>query len=120
LQFFVDCDTVPPDSTPPLADWHCFRSKQNPTIPMARIFTIRFTYEDNFHHAMVFVKETPFFTEYKLNMLEYDLLKLLPSDKVISSTTDHFTFWNYDGQEYSDLMKEIIRAISEHIHSVHT
>jgi hypothetical protein len=87
---------------------------------MARIFTIRFTYENNLHNAMVFVKETPFFTEYKLNMLEFDLLKLLPSDKIISSTPDHFTFSNSAGFEYSDLMKEIIRAISEHIHSVQT
>jgi hypothetical protein len=87
---------------------------------MARIFTIRFTYEDTLHHAMVFVKETPFFTEYKLNMLEYDLLKLLPSDKIISSSHDHFTFSNSTGHEFSDLMKVIIRAISEHIHSVHT
>ena len=87
---------------------------------MARIFTIRFTYENNLHNAMVFVKETPFFTEYKLNMLEFDLLKLLPSDKVISSSPDHFTFFNSTGIEHSDLMKEIIKAISEHIHSVQT
>ncbi|MCU7550367.1 hypothetical protein OCK74_14695 [Chitinophagaceae bacterium LB-8] len=87
---------------------------------MARIFTIRFTYEDHPHHAMVFVKETPFFTEYQLNMLEFDLLKLLPSDKIISSTPDHFTFSNSVDFENSDLMKEIIKAISEHIHSVHT
>jgi hypothetical protein len=104
----------------PIPDWHCFRLKQNPTIPMARIFTIRFTYENNLHNAMVFVKETPFFTEYKLNMLEFDLLKLLPSDRIISSTPDHFSFSNSATTEYSDLMKEIIKAISEHIHSVQT
>ena len=87
---------------------------------MARIFTIRFTYESNMHNAMVFVKETPFFTEYRLNMLEFDLLKLLPSDRVISSSPDHFEFANATDQDNIILMKEIIKAISEHIHSVHT
>jgi hypothetical protein len=87
---------------------------------MARIFTIRFTYEDELHNAIVFVKETPFYVEYNLNMLDINLLKLLPSDKIISSTQDHFKFANSHDEEDSVLMKEIIKAISEHIHSVHT
>jgi hypothetical protein len=87
---------------------------------MARIFTIRFTYDDVLHNAIVFVKETPFFIEYKLNMLDVNLLKLLPSDKIISSTQDHYKFANTQEDEDSELMKEIIKAISEHIHSVHT
>ena len=87
---------------------------------MARIFTIRFTYEEVQHNAIVFVKETPFFVEYKLNMLDINLLKLLPSDRIISSTHDHYKFVNSKEDEPSDLMKEIIKAINEHIHTVHT
>lgn len=87
---------------------------------MARIFTIRFTYENTLHNAMVFVKETPFFIEYKLNMLDVHLLNLLPSNKIISSSPGQFTFTDAYGFENHDLMNEIIRAISEHIHSVQT
>jgi hypothetical protein len=87
---------------------------------MARIFTIRFTYEETLHNAMVFVKEKPFFKEYKLNMLDMNLLKLLPSDKIISSSPDHFEFFNAADDRNSSLTQEIIRAISEHIHSVQT
>ncbi len=90
---------------------------------MARIFSIQFFYKDSLHNALISVRETPFHTEYKISMPDglpnNDLLTSeLPSDKVISTAQGHFVFANVLLQNYTGLMKEIITAISGHVHSL--
>ena len=85
---------------------------------MARIFSIQFFYNSALQNAMIAVRETPFHTEYKLTMLDDNLMDLLPSDKIISPAPGSFFFANTLIKDYTDLMKDIINAISNHIHSV--
>lgn len=87
---------------------------------MARIFTIRFIYNGNVHHAMIGVRETPFYVEYKLSMLDEHLMSQLPADKLYASETGEIRFANASGNALTPLMKEIIQAISEHMHQVQT
>ena len=85
---------------------------------MARIFNIYFTYNASSHNAIVSVRQTPFFTEYTLTNFNEDLLELLPSNKIISKGPGHFVFQSISS-EYAEasLMKEIIRAVTEHLHA---
>jgi hypothetical protein len=85
---------------------------------MARIFSIQFDHNNTLQNAMVYVRETPLHTEYKLTTLDIDLMDLLPSNKIVSPTPDTFYFANSLIKDYTALMKEIIYAISQHIHSV--
>jgi hypothetical protein len=85
---------------------------------MARIFSIQFFYKDALQNAMISVRQTPFHTEYRITMVDGDLLNELPADKIISTTQGHFVFANTLIQNYTQLMKEIIKAISGHIHSL--
>jgi len=85
---------------------------------MARIFSIQFYYKELLHNAMISVRETPFFTEYKVSLLNDAFKNELSSDKIISTAQGHFAFANVLLQNYSGLMKEIIKAISYHIHSL--
>ena len=80
---------------------------------MARIFSIYFNYNNKIHNAIVSVRTTPFFTEYTLNFDE-ELMQLLPGNKIISTSADHFTFQHATAQDHNPLMKEIIRAVSQH------
>jgi hypothetical protein len=80
---------------------------------MARIFNIYFTYNDQMYNAIVSVRTTPFFTEYTLNFDE-ELMQLLPGNKIISTSSDHFIFQHASSQESNPLMKEIIRAVAQH------
>ena len=82
---------------------------------MARIFNIYFTHDDRMHNAVVSVRNTPFFTEFTLNNFSEDLLELLPGNKILSKGPDHFIFQNASAENSSKLMKEIIRAVSEHL-----
>lgn len=84
---------------------------------MARIFSIEFTYNGTVHHAMVSVRETPFHKEYKISLQEDHLTELLLSDKIISSEPANFIFANISTQEYNDLMKQVLAAVSGHVHS---
>lgn len=84
---------------------------------MARIFNIYFTYEDHIHSAVVSVRKTPFFTEYSLNNFNEDLMQLLPGNKIVSKSPDHFIFQNADEGNSIVLMNAIIRAVSEHLHA---
>jgi len=83
---------------------------------MARIFNIYFSYEGSMHHAMVSVRKTPFFTEYTLDFNE-ELMQLLPGNKIISTSAGHFIFQHASSSELNPLMKEIIRAVSQHLHT---
>jgi hypothetical protein len=65
------------------------------------------------HNAMVSVRTTPFFTEYTLNF-EEELMEILPGNKIISTSSDHFTFQHASSGESSPLMQEIIKAVSQH------
>jgi hypothetical protein len=85
---------------------------------MARIFSIQFFYKESLQNAMVSVRETAFYTEYQITMLDDFLKSQLPSDKIISTAQGHFAFANVLLQNYTGLMKEIIAAISGHIHSL--
>lgn len=67
---------------------------------------------------MIAVRETPFHTEYKITMLDHNVMDMLPADKIISPAPGTFFFANTLIKDYSALMKEIIQAISRHIHSV--
>jgi hypothetical protein len=84
---------------------------------MARIFTIDFSFENALHHAIVSVRETPFHIEYKITLQTSQLNELLLSDKIISTQPQVFVFANVAAHEYNELMKQLLVAVSEHIHS---
>lgn len=86
---------------------------------MARIFNIYFSYEQVTHSAIVSVRETPFFTEYKLNNLNESLLHLLPGDKIIKKSGQNSIFFqNHTQQNTSILIDEILRAVQQHLNEV--
>jgi len=85
---------------------------------MARLFTIQFDYQGNSYNAMVTVRTTPFFTEYHLGMLDEEVLKQLPDNRILSSSPAHFVFANHNSNSPKDLMKEIIRSISDHVETM--
>jgi hypothetical protein len=66
---------------------------------------------------MVSVRETPFHKEYKISLQESYLSELLLSDKIISTEPSHFIFANASTQEYNDLMKQVLAAVTGHVHS---
>lgn len=84
---------------------------------MARIFNIYFTTQGTTHSAVVSVRQTAFFTEYTLQNVDDSVLSLLPGNKIISRTKDDFIFQNAPNSP-SDLMQEIIRAVSNHMHAM--
>lgn len=86
---------------------------------MARIFNIYFNYNNRSYNAVVSVKTTPFLTEYILSNFDEDLLELLPSNKILSTGADHFVFQNATQNYSMELMKEIIRAVAEHLEVNH-
>ena len=85
---------------------------------MARIFTIEFSFDNALHHAIVAVRETPFHTEYKITLQTPQLNELLLSDKIVSPGPGVFVFANTSVQEYNELMKQILVAVTDHIHSI--
>lgn len=85
---------------------------------MARIFSIQFMYNSVVHHAMITVRDTPFHKEYKISLQEEKLHDLLPTDKIISAEPGNFIFPNTFPGDYNDLMKQILAAVADHIHSV--
>ncbi len=85
---------------------------------MARIFTIEFTYKNAVHRAMIAVRETPFHKEYKITLPEDELSELLVTDKIVSTESGSLLFANTSTLEYNELMKQILKAISSHIHSL--
>lgn len=64
---------------------------------------------------MVSVRTTPFFTEYSINMLDEELMKQLPGNKIISTEPTHLAFLNTSPREVSPLMENIINAVSHHL-----
>ena len=84
---------------------------------MARIFTIDFSFDNALHHAIISVRETPFHTEYKITLQSPQLNELLLSDKILSPQPQTFLFANVGTHEYNQLMKEVLAAVSDYIHS---
>jgi hypothetical protein len=84
---------------------------------MARIFNIYFHFEGMMHNAVVSVRTTPFLTEYTLNNFNEELLQLLPGNKIVSRSPDHFVFQNAAPENSGVLMDAIIKAVSEHMHA---
>ena len=85
---------------------------------MARIFTIQFSFNDALHHAIIAVRDTPFHTEYRIRLQSPDLQELLLSDKIVSPEAGTFVFANFSLSEYNDLMKQVLMAVSGHVHSL--
>lgn len=85
---------------------------------MARIFTIEFNYKNEVHRAMIAVRETPFHKEYKITLPDDGLSQLLVSDKIVSTESGTLLFANTSTLEYNELMKQILRAVTTHIHSL--
>lgn len=84
---------------------------------MARIFNIYFTYDDILHSAIVSVRNTPFFTEYILGNLDEELQSLLPDNRVFSQTPGQLFFQNMTAEHSVQLMNEIIKTITRHLHA---
>lgn len=82
---------------------------------MARIFNIYFSYNDSIHNAVVSVRTTPFFTEYTLNNFDESLLQLLPGNKILSKSPNHFIFQNAVSENSTALMDAVIKAVAEHL-----
>ena len=68
------------------------------------------------HNAMVAVRTTPFFTEYTISIFDDLLTTLLPNNKVISTSESSFTFSDSTEANDAQLMKDILKAIAEHVH----
>jgi hypothetical protein len=84
---------------------------------MARIFSINFFLEGSTHNAMISVRTTPFHTEYTVSMLDADLSSQLLSDRIVSSAPGQFVFQNVPLNNYTRLMHELIRVVSDHAYS---
>jgi len=85
---------------------------------MARIFSIEFTFNGALQHAMVAVRQTAFYTEYKVLLQSLELTQLLLSDKIISPQPGVFLFANVAEAEYNEPMKQILTAVAGHVHSL--
>lgn len=84
---------------------------------MARIFNIYFSYNGTMHNAIVSVRTAAFFTEYILTHFDEDLLLLLPGNKILYTAADGLFFQSAGPGNSDVLMKEIIRAVGEHLHA---
>jgi hypothetical protein len=85
---------------------------------MARIFSIHFLHEGLTQTGMVAVRKTPFFIEYTISMLDEEIVALLPGSKILSYSSNHFVFANATLDHSTELMRNIINAISQHAHSL--
>ena len=83
---------------------------------MARIFTVSFMHRGMTHNAMVAVRTTPFFTEYTISIFDDLLATLLPNNKVISTSENSFTFSDSTDANDGQLMKDVLKAVAEHVH----
>ena len=86
---------------------------------MARIFSIEFTFNNASEHAMIAVRKTAFYTEYKIALQSPEITELLLSDKIISPQPGVFLFANVSKGEYNEAMKQILAAVAGHVHSLH-
>lgn len=87
---------------------------------MARIFNIYFSYKGILYSAIISVRTTPIFTEFTLMHFSEDLLSLLPGNKLLFTADDGFFFQSAGPGNSAELMKEIIRAVDQHLHATET
>lgn len=85
---------------------------------MARIFSIQFSHDGTPQHAMVSMRDTPFFTEFAVSMLDDAIAAQLPNNKIISTEKGHFAFSDSTDENSPVLMNEIIQAIAAYVHAV--
>ncbi len=85
---------------------------------MARIFSIEFFFNGASQRAMIAVRQTAFYTEYKVVLQSIELAELLLSDKIISPQPGSFLFANISEADYNEPMKQILAAVSAHVHSL--
>ena len=85
---------------------------------MARIFSIQFIYESRQHHAMVTARTTQFFTEYVVSMLDETIAGLLPNNKIVSTSKEHFVFSDSTSENSPVLMQAITKAVARHLQAV--
>jgi hypothetical protein len=85
---------------------------------MARIFNIYFSYNGTMHNAIVSVRTASLFTEYILTHLDENLLQLLPGNKILYTPDDGLFFQSAGPGNSAELMKEVIRAVGEHLHAM--
>ena len=85
---------------------------------MARIFTINFIYNEESYNTIVTVKTTPYYREYTLNNLDFELLMQLPGNKIISPSPKNFFFPHSTAENSPMLMDTIIKAVSGHLLAV--
>jgi hypothetical protein len=85
---------------------------------MARIFSIRFAHEGMEHHAMISVRQTPFFAEYAVSMMDDSIAALLPNKKIISTSKNSFVFSDSARENVPELMQAIIGAVISHLQAV--
>ena len=86
---------------------------------MARIFSIDFAHNGMTCHAMVTVRNTPFFTEYSIQISDEDVAALLPNNKIISVHKNSYEFSDSVARNAPSLMTELIHAISDHVRTLH-
>ncbi|MFN2458289.1 MAG: hypothetical protein ABR502_08830 [Chitinophagaceae bacterium] len=85
---------------------------------MARIFSINFPHQGEMQNALISVRNNHSYTEYKIEMIRDELLKLLPDNKIISMSSKHFVFPNATTALSENLMTEIIKAVAYHVQSL--
>ena len=84
---------------------------------MARIFSISFFHDHIYYNALIDVRTATNYTEYNITMIDDEIRSLLPTNKIISYAPGQFFFPNADtGNEV--VMNNIIKAISDHVHSL--
>ncbi len=86
---------------------------------MARIFSINFPHQGEMQNALISVRNNHSYTEYNIEMIHDELLKLLPDNKIISTSSKHFVFPNATTAHSENLMNEIIKAVANHVQSLH-
>ena len=87
---------------------------------MARIFSIHFTHEGVQHNAMVSMRNTPFFTEYTVNMLDHSIAGQLPNNKIISTSKESFIFSDSTQENSPVLMHAILQAMTAYLMALNT
>ncbi|RYY81806.1 MAG: hypothetical protein EOO15_23915 [Chitinophagaceae bacterium] len=81
---------------------------------MARIFTIRFSFESSEHSALVTERVLPIATEYSLSILNSELADLLNNRKVLLLPTGTLAFTKKEGLP-GRLMDIVLQTIAQHV-----
>ena len=85
---------------------------------MARIFSINFYHEGITETAMVTVRQDSVVTEYEINIPNTDIANQLPVNVMVSNNRHKVYFLNAREDEYTDLMRQLVKAVHEHLQSL--